>query len=121
MPRLLRDIVVASFQQEQDIEVIETPDQMAQLDHVVASTRPDVLVVECGRPELHQIRDELLSKNADLRLLAISHDARTAFLCELRPHEVELLDVSPQSLLQAIRRPREWLGKRLNGEQYQPD
>jgi chemotaxis response regulator CheB len=121
MPRLLRDIVVASFRQEQDIEVIETPEEMAQLDHVVARTRPDVLVVECEQPELHRMRDELLSKNANLRLLAISHDGRTAFLCELRPHEVELLDVSPQSLLQAIRRPREWRGKSLNGELHRPD
>jgi hypothetical protein len=65
-------------------------------------TGADALIVRADSCDEDEIGD-LLAKRPGARVLAIAPNGGTGALYELRPHRVYLGDVSPQSLIDAIR------------------
>src|SRR6266571_423761 len=69
----------------------------------VAEAEADVVVLGLPDEELPSEYAGLLSARPQTRLLGVSGDGRRAFLYELRPYRSALGEVSPQTLLDAIR------------------
>ncbi len=109
IPKLLREIVVDTLAQEEDMEVLAEVAGDAELAELMAGVCPDIMVAGCEPGELGSAFDEVLLWHPRLRILAISGSARRAFLYQLRPSVRELDEVSPQGLLRAIRHP-DWGG-----------
>ena len=102
MPRLLHDIVHSILTAESDIDVDDGSSHSAapmsledvRNAHVVIVTEPEFLRMNY---------ESLLYGNPRLRLVAVSGDGRSAALYELRPCRIPLGELSPQTLVDAVR------------------
>ena len=102
-----------------DVVLIDVPRMLSDIVTNVVAPQPDLRLVErtAGEPvpeadvavacvddgELPPRLAELLCGHPCMRVLALSEEGRHAFVYELRPFRNELTDVSPASLLAAIR------------------
>ena len=89
------------------LEVVDLVDGRANLKDEVAKQRVDVVITRETEAGMGERWTELLLAHPRLRLLALSKDARTAFLHRLVQERVVLTDVSSQELLHALQEPDE--------------
>jgi DNA-binding NarL/FixJ family response regulator len=94
---IVRDVVAA----QSDMEVVDPPERLR--GPAAAELDADVVVVGRGAGG-EEALEQLLDARARLRVLAISSDGRSGALFELVPRERPLGDISPTSLLGAIRK-----------------
>jgi DNA-binding NarL/FixJ family response regulator len=94
---IVRDVVAA----QSDMEVVDSPGRADA--SAAAEIDADVVVVGRGAGG-DEALVELLDARARQRVLAISSDGRSGALFELVPTERALGDISPASLVSAIRR-----------------
>ncbi len=102
MHQMLREIIRAVVCAEPDLMIIgEFPDQEAALASIDAGN-PAVAIN--SREETRE-RDlsYLLRRHPQLRVLSVSADGSETFLCELRPHEQILGELSPKAFVAVIR------------------
>ena len=102
MPGLLHDIVRTTLESESDLELIssDAPASRTGLSDSIGDA--DVVILSADAPPLDHY-ESVLREHPALRMVAISNRGRHAFLYELRPHRQALGELSPASLLQAIR------------------
>src|SRR4051812_44189710 len=101
MPPMLRDIVIAAVATEPDIEVIIARGDADQWPRV--SMASDVVITGTREPDDLALAPRALGSQAGRTVLAIAINGRTATMWQLKPYRVALGDVSPQSLVAAIR------------------
>jgi len=109
--RMLSDIITDIVTSQADMEIVGTVTDPAVLAATVAATDADVVVLGLPDADLPSEYAALLSARAQIRLLGVSGDGRRAFLYELRPYRSALGEVSPETLVEAIRmaaRPAAW-------------
>jgi hypothetical protein len=102
---MLRDIVTETLEAAPDITVtvVLPPDSMvATVDAIEA----DVAVLAGDPDGLPALGRELLGRHPWLHVMAIRRDGSDASLYELRPFECKLGEISPATLLDAVRRTR---------------
>jgi DNA-binding NarL/FixJ family response regulator len=104
MPRILRDIVVQAVADEPDLEIVALEEHGAALRHTVESSRADFVIAGAD----YDFREvaQVLEERPRLRVLAVAGHGREAFLYELRPTRTPLGEVSPRTIVEAIRRAR---------------
>jgi DNA-binding NarL/FixJ family response regulator len=103
LPRIMREIIERAVADQPDMEIVgELP----------ASTLPEALdgagvdvVISGTNYDCASLR-ELLDERPRLKVLAVADDGRDAFLFELRPTRTRLGEVSPQTIVDAIRNAR---------------
>jgi DNA-binding NarL/FixJ family response regulator len=101
LPKLLRDIVAAALSSEPDIEVVgEAPERQA-LQRLLCESGAQIAIVACERAEIAGLGR--LVNGSPIQLLAITDEGRGGVLYELRPREVDLGELSPRTLVNAIR------------------
>ncbi len=102
MPLMLRDIVNEVLASEPDLEVVgEFPDA-TELTAAVEQTDAAVVVAGEAAADLPSIR-ALLAARPRVSVLAIARNAREGVVYRLTPTRVPIGDVSPETLLQAVR------------------
>lgn len=103
LPRMLGEIIGELARTEPDLCIVgEYSDRGQALEEIDRRT-PDVVITgleEVARPDVA----DLLGRHPALRVLAVSADGSESYLYELRPHERMLGEISPRTLLSAIRR-----------------
>lgn len=110
MPRLLHDIVHSILAAEADIELDVSAKNSAEPMSPETVRNADVVIVT--EPELARVNYEhLFGKQPRLRLVAVSGDGRNATLHELRPSRIALGELSPRTLVDAVRAQPEYWGK----------
>lgn len=104
LPRLVQEIVEHAVGGQPDMEIVADLPTAPTLPAALAEARADVVIsgAEHGCAAL----SELLGELPRLKLLAVSDDARNAVLYELRPTRTPLGEVSPQTIVDAIRSAR---------------
>jgi hypothetical protein len=101
LPRMLESIIFDLVAAQPDMEVVQP--SSGWVDEVSAEPASvDVVLVGGGTPTEDVLR-RLLAARARLRVLAVAADARSGVVYQLLPRELELGDISPTSLLGAIR------------------
>ena len=103
MPAMLRGILEETFAGQPDIMLVGLSDSLMPLSTLVAAHHPDVLVVGVERPDWVGGFAELFADHPRLRVLAIGADARTAMVEELYIRRWNVADLSPRSLVDAVR------------------
>jgi DNA-binding NarL/FixJ family response regulator len=102
MPRMLREIVREVVWAEPDLAVVgEFNDQDAARQAIDAERATVVITALEEAPHIDFAH--LLSEHPHLRVVSLSADGSESFLCELRPHEQMLGELSPQALVAVIR------------------
>ncbi|MDP8993245.1 MAG: hypothetical protein M3N31_09390 [Actinomycetota bacterium] len=89
---------------EPDIQLLDDLAQDGALLLAAARrTRPDVVVLGTEERRLPAVIDDLLTEHPNSRALTVTASGDEASLFQLRPHQVRLGEVSPKTLVQAIR------------------
>ena len=104
MPPLLHDIVSDALKNQADVHLVG---DLSAGDAVVSALRNDtidVVIVGARQPDDSALVTEIFASSPQRKVLVIATSGRSAVLYQLRPHKRTLGDVSPQSLLEAIRR-----------------
>ena len=98
---MLREIVRDSLAKEPDMEIVGDTDDPEEFFRTIPGV--DVAIIGAHEPDDSRLAREVLRKSPSTRVLAIAISGRSASMWQLRPHRVPLGDVSPESLVRAIR------------------
>ena len=102
LPRLLQDIVDDLLANAPDIEVTESGVPQLRLQASIASQHPHVVILACEEGEVERVSRHALGADR-AKVLAMTRGGREAYLFELHPRQIPLGEVSPGTLLGAIR------------------
>ena len=101
MPRMLRDIVLHLLAPDPEVEVVESGGA-GSLETEVSRSGADAVLV-AGAGELTPAGLQALYSHPRLRLVVVRPDGRAAAVWRLCPSRVDVADVSPAELLDAVR------------------
>jgi chemotaxis response regulator CheB len=104
MPRMLTDIVRNIIVSQTDLELAGEAEGIANLLRKAKATRADVLVIGAAAVQDASAYQDLLYQRPRMSIVAIDADARGAQVFDLRPHVSHLGDISPTTLVAALRR-----------------
>ena len=102
MPRILREIIEQAVADEPDMEIVEG--DAGPLLEAVEASKADFVIAGADY-DLGEVA-RVLAERPRLRVLAVSGVGREAFLYELRPTRTPLGEVSPRTIVDAIRGAR---------------
>jgi DNA-binding NarL/FixJ family response regulator len=104
MPRILREIIERAVADEPDMEIVDSEAGNMPLREAIEASEPDFVIAGADYDfgEVARVLDE----RPRLRVLAVAGDGREAFLYELRPTRTPLGEVSPRTIVEAIRGAR---------------
>jgi len=106
LPPLLRDIVRATLTRDADVEIVSEVALHQEIAPAVERTEGEVAVVGVAPSEwvgLSGFLRELLASHPHLTVIALASDGRSGYVYRLQPRGVVIDDISPRSLVQAIR------------------
>jgi DNA-binding NarL/FixJ family response regulator len=98
---LVREIVADA----DDVEVVGELDDDGGLIAAVAQRDADFVIVAVGDLAHGDVQLDLLERRPRAKVLALAGEGRDAVLWELRPQRARLGEISPDTLLAAIRSP----------------
>jgi len=87
------------------LDVVARFDKRALLREKLPEIGPDLVLVGLRSHETDRIGRSLLKLLPIAKVIAISSDARQAYLHEMRAHRAAIIDVSTRALIEAIRGP----------------
>ena len=102
MPRLLREIVARIIDVESDLEIVDEVPAAESLASLDDHDAPDV-VIAAADPDVVSLAPSLLERFPRLRLIEVVGEGRSANLYQLRPTREFIGNLSPESLLRAVR------------------
>jgi len=97
---ILKDIADA----ESDLEFMGSVSLTDALEHVLPERGADVLIVSITEADNRALAGSLLMASPGIRVLMLARSGERAVLYELYPVRTEIGDVSPQGVIDAIRR-----------------
>jgi DNA-binding NarL/FixJ family response regulator len=104
-PRLIRELILTTFADQPDIEVVGEVTDEAKILETTEKTRPDlVIVVQDIRDKRPHICDVLLRRHPEVRIIALAPDQSYSVYywasLDIRSHDVE---PSEEGILGAVR------------------
>jgi hypothetical protein len=99
---MLREIVKEVVASESDLDIVEEDGDAALA--TIRSSGTCVVITQLEKPAHVSVR-HLLGERQQVRVLALSTDGREGAVYELQPEERVLGEISPPTLLAAIRDP----------------
>jgi DNA-binding NarL/FixJ family response regulator len=103
MPTMMHDIILQLLMTESDFQVTAPTDKSSTLLDASKKYRPDIVVTSFGEDEANTTYRDLLLECPRLKALDVRSDGRKGYLYELRPERKRLGELSPESLVTAIR------------------
>lgn len=101
MPRILREIIERAVAGQPDMEIVDDLSPNALAADALRGTGADV-VISAGGHDAAAV-DGVLAELPRLKVLVVSADGRHTELVELRPTRTPLGELSPQTIVEAIR------------------
>jgi DNA-binding NarL/FixJ family response regulator len=103
LPQLVQGLLDGTLARQPDMTVVGRAATSAGMADAARATHPQFVVVGLHGSELPQACRDLLAEQPRLRVLGIEADAGRAHLYELRPERVDIGEVSPADVVDAIR------------------
>ena len=100
---VLRDIIDTTLAAQPDMEVVVGA-LRTSTSRGTPGANPDVVVIGLSDSDVSQAVETLFAEYPQARILGIASDGRRAYMHELRPHRVSLGELSPEQLVEVIRR-----------------
>jgi hypothetical protein len=98
---MLSEIVRAVLDRQEDIRVVAQLDPPVRLRVAVDQAKADVVIASNEQVEAQG--GELLRAHPCVRALAVGDDGRQTVLWRMEPQKIKLGEMSPQTLLKAVR------------------
>jgi DNA-binding NarL/FixJ family response regulator len=103
MPPLLHDIVKDILTDQPDLQLIGDLSAGDGVVDALNSDEIDVMIAGAFQPDDPAPASEVFLSSPRTKVLVIATSGRNAVMHQLQPHQRQLGEVSPQSLLEAIR------------------
>lgn len=103
MPGLLGEIITQVVAGESDMEVVGDLAEYSELLPAARETKADAVIIGLRNGELPDECVGLLDEHPRVVLVGVHGDGRHAFVHALRPERVPIGDVSPATLVEALR------------------
>lgn len=106
LPPLLRDIVRATLNRDPDVRIVAEVDRPGDIGSSVDRDDAHVAVFGIAPSEWAALSDvlrDLFAKHPHLTIIALASDGRSGYVYRLEPRGVVINDISPSSLVRAIR------------------
>ena len=107
MPPLLGEIVRGTLEGQGDMEILAEVARPEQILSAVERTGANVAVVGIPSSDSRALVHELLAVQPRLSIVALTNDGRIGYVHSVRPGEAAIADISPVTLLDAIRATRD--------------
>lgn len=100
---MLRDMLTDIVESQPDMKIVGESDRRSELPDAVEQVHPDIVIVaQTSDVDRHSF-DDLLYAAPRLKVLAIVDNNRLGLLYELQPYWTLLGEMSPGSLVAAVR------------------
>lgn len=94
-PKIMREVILATFAEQPDIEVVGEVSDEAQIENCVNQTLPDLLVVALDEPGKRPlICDSILNAHPKLRIIAVS-SGRNQSICYWASLQIQSNNIEP--------------------------
>jgi chemotaxis response regulator CheB len=106
-PRLMRDVIVATFAGQPGIEIVGEVSDDAEIVNQVHATLPDLVVIALDESgERPALCDRLLREHPQLRIMAVAlnEDRTIYYWASLKIHCADI-ENSPTGILKAVHHP----------------
>jgi chemotaxis response regulator CheB len=104
-PRLMREVILQTFADQPDIEIVGEVTEESEISESVKRTLPNFVIIALDRPDSRPgICDELLRKHPDVRVIAVAPQKNfvVSYWASLDIHSNNI-EASEQGILNAIR------------------
>jgi DNA-binding NarL/FixJ family response regulator len=109
MPQMLRTIVKDILSTDPQCEIVAETVEQDTLRAQLRETPVDVIILADTDVDVISSRfAALLAHHPAMRIIAITSGGKRAFLYDLRPHVTPIDELSPATLLSAIRQSPAW-------------
>jgi chemotaxis response regulator CheB len=102
MSRMLSDIITALVTDHAALDLVAEFDNRADAENRLSAIAPDLILIGLRDGEPDGIGRTLLALVPSAKVIAFSSDGRNGYLHEMRALRVEITDISPQGLIDAI-------------------
>jgi hypothetical protein len=103
MPPVIRDIVAEQVGRQHDMRIVGDVTAEGSLRSLVRRFEASVVILAVATSDVPAEVQDLVGERCGTKVLAVEADGRHAWLYELRPHQVRIGEVSPQTLIETIR------------------
>ena len=104
MPGILGEILKKIVAEEPGMEVVDEIPNCDELLRMTSETNANVVIIGLEQSELPDACQDLFEEYPRIKLLAVVGDGRDAFAYQLRPQRVAMGAVTPNDLVEAIRK-----------------
>src|SRR4029077_17620974 len=105
-PRLMRELILETFADQPDIEVVGEVGEESQISATIRETLPNIVVIALDQPgQRPLICDELLREHPQVRVIAVAMQNNSAayYWASFAIHSSEV-EASEEGILNAIRK-----------------
>ena len=105
-PRLMRELILATFADQPDIEIVGEVAEESEISESVKKTSPNVVVIALDQPGMRpSICDDLLREHPELRVLAVAPKKNyiVYYWASFEIHSNDI-EASEEGMLNALRR-----------------
>lgn len=102
IPPMLRDLIAELMAGHGNLDVVEELITRDRLEEHLRALSPDLILIGLERNEEDEIGLSLVKSMPNAKVIAISSDARNAFIHCMQPRRTVLPGVSPQALIEHI-------------------
>jgi len=99
---LISDIIAQAIKPEIKLDVVAEFNSGDVLKEQLRLTAPELILIGLQAGETDAVAATALAAAPEAKVIAFSADCRHAYLYEMRPHQMELIDVTPAELTRAI-------------------
>ena len=103
MPRLAREMIDTAITAQDDMRVVATTADPAELVAVTQTVRPSFVIVGLDGDDLPTGALSLFDEHPRLKVLGLEAEAGRAYLWQLRPEKRPLGEVSPTDVVEVLR------------------
>lgn len=107
MPAMLHDIVGNALLSQSDIDIIGQLPALHRVEELTSYGPSDMVVVGLTDSDLPEPCMAFIRRAPSNRVIGIAANGRRSMLCVLAPKTTELGEISPEGLVEAIRRATE--------------
>jgi chemotaxis response regulator CheB len=112
-PKLMREVILDTFADQPDIEIVGEVSDEAEIQERVNQTSPDLLVVALdGSGRRPQICDTVLNAHPEVRIIAVS-SAQNRSICYWASLQIQSKNIEPseEAILSAVRNMAAGMGR----------
>lgn len=102
MPPIFRDLITELMAGLRPLNLVAELDSRHGVEEWLPPLAPDLILIGLDRNESDEIGLSLVRLLPNAKVIAFSSDGRHAFVHQMQPQRMPLLDVSPQTLIDAI-------------------